>query len=371
MKTSPAIIRTDPREYFGYPACIRCREKPCENFGWSRYGRRLVFAHNSRYDTSFPCPFAASSFSEVEQLIRDLTIQEINWHIQTLLAKMTLAEGMQYDQQHYLTSWGDFGERTAYLRVLWEARIFSLLRSPLSCDWDEKMKAWFAAWEAAAGRREEEKKEEEKKEEPEEPPAQSQKEAAISTAAWEHTDDERKKASPKAVSVGDVVGLTVSTRNIPDNETVTFTVYNVAGTSARALATIGAQVSGNRAEATWTVEKDKKQDVTELEWDAEYQGVRSERGKIEWAVADLKITLDIDPNDPEAQNDIFTLYSSEDEPKYKQMKTVKDDVDTTNDTMDLIFTDVDTSLMYTLEVDYGGNGAKEVIFENRSYGNWI
>jgi hypothetical protein len=85
---------------------------------------------------------------------------------------------------------------------------------------------------------------------------------------------------------------------------------------------------------------------------------------------DLKISLDVDPDDPAAQDDTFTLYSSEAVPKYKQTKTVKDDADKSNNTLELVFTKVDTALVYTLEIDPGKSGEKEYPFKNKPFGQW-
>lgn len=84
----------------------------------------------------------------------------------------------------------------------------------------------------------------------------------------------------------------------------------------------------------------------------------------------LTIVLDIDPEAESAYDDIYTLYSMDSNKSYLQKKTVKDDANKQNNSLELIFTDVDISLSYTLEVDSGNQGETTVIFENKRYGEW-
>lgn len=81
----------------------------------------------------------------------------------------------------------------------------------------------------------------------------------------------------------------------------------------------------------------------------------------------LRISLHIDPEDETAQNDKFTLRSTDEARTYEQTLTVKDDCDSSNDTLDLIFEGVDSSLSYTLEADHGEGAEPELLFENVSY----
>ena len=99
----------------------------------------------------------------------------------------------------------------------------------------------------------------------------------------------------------------------------------------------------------------------------EYDEEGQEEGQ---ELSTLTVRLDIDPSLPEAQDDIYTLYSSDRKRRYEQRKTVKDDADSTNNTLELVYGDVDTSLSYTLEVDPGGTGEKKVVFRNRPFGDW-
>jgi len=105
----------------------------------------------------------------------------------------------------------------------------------------------------------------------------------------------------------------------------------------------------------------------ELEDDEELQ---KESGE-EKETGTLSIKLDIDPNDPVAQDDTFSLYSTDSKKTYKQVKTVKDDADSKNNTLELVFTGLDKALNYTLEIDPGSSGKVEYLFRNRKYGKWV
>lgn len=83
----------------------------------------------------------------------------------------------------------------------------------------------------------------------------------------------------------------------------------------------------------------------------------------------LTVRLSIDPDDPDCQNDTFTLSSTDDERSYEQVKTVQDDALKNNNTVELVFTDLDENLTYTLEHD-SGDGDKVVLLQNRAYGKW-
>ena len=82
------------------------------------------------------------------------------------------------------------------------------------------------------------------------------------------------------------------------------------------------------------------------------------------------ITLDFNPNDPDYQKIKFTLYSTDDERSYEQVKIVSDDAVPNNDTTELLFTDLDENLTYTLEKDAGNGNPPTIMFRNRAYGKW-
>jgi hypothetical protein len=89
--------------------------------------------------------------------------------------------------------------------------------------------------------------------------------------------------------------------------------------------------------------------------------------------AELKtfsVKLKLNPGDPDCQKFKFTLYSTDDDKSYEQVKTVSDDALQNNDTTELLFTDLDKNLIYTLELDAGDGNPPKILLGNRAYGKW-
>jgi len=105
-----------------------------------------------------------------------------------------------------------------------------------------------------------------------------------------------------------------------------------------------------------------QQAFAELEEEVEEEDVET---------GDFTVHLDRTPRDADIEDDTFILYSTDRAQSYKQVKTVKDDTREGNDTLDFVFTGLDTSLRYTLEIDRGASGNTEYVFRNRAYGEWI
>jgi len=110
-----------------------------------------------------------------------------------------------------------------------------------------------------------------------------------------------------------------------------------------------------------------KEALEELEEDEQENG--SEKQETEKGT--LKISLKIDLKDTEAQDDTFTLYSTDNRKTYRQAKTVRDDTKKGNDTLDLEFTELDKQLDYTLEFEPGAGGQKEIMFKDKPFGKWF
>jgi hypothetical protein len=145
------IMKTDPREHFQYPACLRCFEQPCAAFRYSHeHGNKFLFVHNSRFNTLNPCPFAAVSFEEVAALLHKGELHEVDEHLRGLLSQMTADEVTKFDKSNYIGSYLDRAGRMEYLKRLWEERVFSVIRVPQPLRQDEKMRKWFENLGAAA-----------------------------------------------------------------------------------------------------------------------------------------------------------------------------------------------------------------------------
>ena len=81
--------------------------------------------------------------------------------------------------------------------------------------------------------------------------------------------------------------------------------------------------------------------------------------------ATLKVRIPVDPADSKSADDTFTLYSADD--SYRKTLSVKDDSKPGDKSVDLVYGDLERSLIYSLEVNPGAEGKKYFIFENLSY----
>lgn len=82
-------------------------------------------------------------------------------------------------------------------------------------------------------------------------------------------------------------------------------------------------------------------------------------------IGDLRVRLEIDPDDAKSQDDRFTLRSTDG--TFTQVKTVKDDLTPGDGWVDLRYTNLPWALSYTLEVDLGKEGGKTLVFEDVPY----
>ena len=74
--------------------------------------------------------------------------------------------------------------------------------------------------------------------------------------------------------------------------------------------------------------------------------------------------LEIDPESEEAQDDKFTLFSTDEGKTYSKTLTVKDDKVPNNEVTDLEFTGLNPSLNYSLEIDPGDEGDPYLLIDN-------
>jgi hypothetical protein len=78
------------------------------------------------------------------------------------------------------------------------------------------------------------------------------------------------------------------------------------------------------------------------------------------------IRLDIAPDTADIQEDSFTLFSSDKEKTYSQKKTIKADKKAGDNCLDLEFTDVPSTLSFSLEIEAGKTKDKILAFEDLS-----
>ncbi len=82
---------------------------------------------------------------------------------------------------------------------------------------------------------------------------------------------------------------------------------------------------------------------------------------------EFRAQFKIDPNEASSSDDKFILFSVDDNQTYKQQKTVKDDLTSDDDTVEIVFDDLDRELSYSLQVDPGKEGEPYFVFENRPF----
>ena len=105
----------------------------------------------------------------------------------------------------------------------------------------------------------------------------------------------------------------------------------------------------------------------ELEDDEE----EGENSALVKAPRNLTIKLRLNPDDPYAQDDMFTLYSTDREQSFQQVKTVKDNMNPNCESLELLFTGLNEKLKYSLKIEFGNSGKTEYLFRNRAYGKWV
>jgi hypothetical protein len=77
------------------------------------------------------------------------------------------------------------------------------------------------------------------------------------------------------------------------------------------------------------------------------------------------IRMNINPNDAKNSDKKFRLFSADN--SIEQIKTIKDDAESGDDYVDLVFKNLPKSLMYSLEIDPGENGKPEILFKDTPY----
>jgi len=82
---------------------------------------------------------------------------------------------------------------------------------------------------------------------------------------------------------------------------------------------------------------------------------------------EFKVKFHIDPNKGENANNRFILFSTDTAKSYHQEKTIKDDVTAGDDVTEIVFSDLNRDLCYSLQVDPGDKRKPYLVFENRTY----
>jgi hypothetical protein len=136
--------------FLSFPGCKTCFRKPCERLKFGRvYPGKLLFVH--RRDLGFgpkDCPFVATAFHEVNQLLRDMSLVDLIRYVNDILYEMSPAEHMQTIMQHYVDGYADFDGRIRFLSALWDNNVLGVIRVPQFFSSDKGLSKWLLANEA-------------------------------------------------------------------------------------------------------------------------------------------------------------------------------------------------------------------------------
>jgi phage protein D len=173
-------------------------------------------------------------------------------------------------------------------------------------------------------------------------------------------------------SVDETVICTADVKNVSKGEAVSIKIYD-KDEGNNCLNADSIQASDGVIKYNWKVTCDKAKLNDDSETGFVFKlssGSNTESDKSEELLLNknkLIVQLGINPNDSETQDDKYTLYSTDDSKKYKQVLTVKDDKVPGDKLLDLHFTGIKTDLNYTLEIDPGMEGSPYNLFEDIPY----
>ena len=140
---------SDPRTYFKFTSCSRCRYKPCDGlrFGGVHPGK-FIIVHNSHLGTGFfDCSFVAQDFDEIRELLDEITFEDLADRIDDILFMFTSAESVQWRQEDFIDSDGDWAGRVRFIKALWDDQVISVVRIPRFFMTDAVMRKWLYAYE--------------------------------------------------------------------------------------------------------------------------------------------------------------------------------------------------------------------------------
>ncbi len=371
-------IHTDPVKYFGFTQCYSCLARPCRHLrsGLVQHGN-LIFIPRRYYSFS-DCPLAVKSFREITNYLKGISLYRLKRHYESIIHDLTEIERYKYNRDFFCSSLLD---RYWYIEViihLWKNRVITAVGIPIDFEKNPKMRRWFLAFKDQ-GKLEGEVQGSVDIESSAltdsmvDETAESEEQISITDLSWEHTDDSRKSDSPESVYVGDTVIIKANVADLAEGAEVSFDIYDTAANPPIRIDTVKCKNEGGTASAEWLVEDTRNEDEDrelKIEFEAVAKGNVSKRTEIKVGGV-FKVRLQIDPNSEESKDDKFTLYSTDSNKTYQQVKTVKDDKVTGDNFVDLIFTGLDESLSYTLEIDTDAEGKPYYIFENRPFGKWI
>jgi hypothetical protein len=354
----------DPRKYFKYSGCASCFDKPCDRlrFGGVFPGKFIFVPGASLTDGLFDCPFIARDADEIEQLLDQVSSEELADRLDHTLELCTPDE-LLLVHQHDAMNCSSALQRTAPLiRELWENRIVGILRIPRLFLANKTMRQWLFAYEGLDYLLKKPELEAQSKAAAVTDGLADAKKGDLNNPRWEHRDADRAKASPDVAAIGDTVLLMASAPGFADGAAVAFDIFDASGGSPEKIETATGSVDGGRAEAKWIVsDPNDAGDKLDLQFEASADDKRTEKASIPTKFI-FDILLQIDVDDPKAQDDVLILLD-ENNAEVKKLP-VKDMKEISEDIVRIVIEDIDMDKKYTMIRDYGAedDGGHDPLF---------
>lgn len=135
--------------FHAFQGCRTCRGRPC---GLLRFGRvhpgKFLFVHRRYLGFGEKgCPFVVQSFSEVKELVRDISLLDLIDRIEDILSRFSVEEQHLHNQAAYVAGYDDVEGRIHFLEALWNDNILGVVRVPFAFNRDKKLTQWLFAGE--------------------------------------------------------------------------------------------------------------------------------------------------------------------------------------------------------------------------------
>lgn len=354
--TSKSPLHAQPHDYFGYAACRSCTLRPCTGLRYGGvYPGKCAFVH-SREHTGGECVFTALSADEIRDLLSPLSLDDLDYLVQSVITDLSPAERLHYDHRHCIWRYAEHAARVEYLLRLWDDGVIVCLRIPHTYQADPRLRAWLHATGGGADYQLKRSVRED-----DEPAVTdvlvdelSRPRPSLSNPAWSHTDESRTKQSPTQAVIGDTLLLSADVTNIVEGATVTFEVLDTTECPARTIARLRGTVHSRSARAEWTVERSQKTAEPKYAFEAVYEDIRSSRCSIP-VLPEQAIWFHIDLDNPLTDDDRMILRTTDGTEEH--VVYMKDMVESREDFVLLQFPWLEDGKRYDLIYDMGAEGA--------------
>jgi hypothetical protein len=129
MDTKPLASRN----FLVFPGCKTCLARPCERLRFGRvFPGKFLFVH--RRELGFGekgCPFVATSFDEVRELLSDLSLTDLMSCCDDIIYALSVEEQHAHDQRQFVNGYDDFEGWLRFCEALWDDNILGVVSVPL------------------------------------------------------------------------------------------------------------------------------------------------------------------------------------------------------------------------------------------------